>query len=129
MNPSDVITITTDFGHKGPFAAVMKGVILGRFPAARVVDQAHDIPAHWPPEAGFWVSRAYSYFPRGTVHVAIVDPLDSLSQRGTFIDSVQRHQLAGTFPTLKVQNSSPIARQAISWYSKTLPPVTKMPPS
>ncbi len=74
MKPSGVITITTDFGHKGPFAAVMKGVILSRFPAARVIDLAHDIPAQWPPEAGFWVSRAYPWFPPGTVHVAIVDP-------------------------------------------------------
>ncbi|MEQ9560970.1 MAG: SAM-dependent chlorinase/fluorinase [Woeseiaceae bacterium] len=72
--PSGVITITTDFGHKGPFAAVMKGVILTRFPGARVVDLAHDIPPHWPPEAGFWISRSYRYFPTGTVHVAIVDP-------------------------------------------------------
>lgn len=72
--PSGVITITTDFGHKGPFAAVMKGVILSRFRAATVVDLAHDIPAHWPPEAGFWISRSYQYFPPGTVHVAIVDP-------------------------------------------------------
>ncbi|MDJ0938276.1 MAG: SAM-dependent chlorinase/fluorinase [Woeseiaceae bacterium] len=74
MQRSGIITFTTDFGHKGPFAAVMKGVVLGRFPAARVVDLAHDIPAQWPPEAGFWVMRAYSYFPAGTVHVAIVDP-------------------------------------------------------
>lgn len=74
MNPSGVITITTDFGHKGPFAGVMKGVILGRFPAARIVDLAHDIPAQWPPEAGFWVSRSYMWFPDGTVHLAIVDP-------------------------------------------------------
>lgn len=72
--PSGVITITTDFGHKGPFAAVMKGVILQRFPQARVIDLAHDIPAHWPPEAGFWISRSYRYFPSGSVHVAIVDP-------------------------------------------------------
>ena len=72
--PSGVITITTDFGHKGPFAAVMKGVILKRFREASVVDLAHDIPAHWPPEAGFWIHRSYQYFPRGTVHVAIVDP-------------------------------------------------------
>jgi S-adenosylmethionine hydrolase len=71
---SGVITITTDFGHKGPFAAVMKGVILQRCPDARVVDLAHDIPAHWPPEAGFWISRSYTYFPTGTVHLAIVDP-------------------------------------------------------
>ncbi len=72
--PSGVITITTDFGHKGPFAAVMNGVIIKRFPEANVIDLAHDIPAHWPPEAGFWLSRCYCYFPDGTVHVAIVDP-------------------------------------------------------
>lgn len=74
FNASGVITITTDFGHKGPFAAVMQGAIIKRFPAARIIDLAHDIPAHWPPEAGFWLSRSYSYFPDGTVHIAIVDP-------------------------------------------------------
>ena len=74
MQASGVITITTDFGHKGPFAAVMKGVILSRLPNARVIDLAHDIPAQWPPEAGFWVSRSYQWFPAGSVHLAIVDP-------------------------------------------------------
>ncbi len=74
MKASGVITVTTDFGHKGPFTAVMKGVILSRFPGARIVDLAHDIPAQWPPEAGFWVSRSYRWFPAGTVHLAIVDP-------------------------------------------------------
>ncbi len=74
MQRSGVITITTDFGHKGPFTAVMKGVIYSRFPDAKVVDLAHDIPPQWPPEAGFWVSRSYQYFPAGSVHLAIVDP-------------------------------------------------------
>jgi len=74
VQPSGVITITTDFGHKGPFTAVMKGVILTRFRNATVIDLAHDIPAQWPPEAGFWVSRSYQYFPPGSVHIAIVDP-------------------------------------------------------
>lgn len=74
FQPGGVLTITTDFGHKGPFAAVMKGVILGRFPAARIVDLTHEIPAHWPPEAGFWIARSYRYFPPGSVHLGIVDP-------------------------------------------------------
>jgi S-adenosylmethionine hydrolase len=52
----------------------MMGVILTRFPEARIVDLAHDIPPYWPPEAGFWISRSYRYFPRGSVHLAIVDP-------------------------------------------------------
>lgn len=66
--------MTTDFGHKGPFAAVMRGVILSRNPNAQVIDLAHDIPPQWPPEAGFWISRSYRYFPPGTIHIAIVDP-------------------------------------------------------
>jgi len=28
----------------------------------------------WPAEAGFWLSRAYRYFPPGTVHLCVVDP-------------------------------------------------------
>jgi S-adenosyl-L-methionine hydrolase (adenosine-forming) len=71
---SGVITITTDFGHQGPFVGVMKGCILTRFPDARIVDLTHEIVVHWPAEAGFWLSRAFAYFPRGTVHVAVVDP-------------------------------------------------------
>jgi S-adenosyl-L-methionine hydrolase (adenosine-forming) len=69
-----VVTITTDFGHQGPFVGVMKGRILSRFPQARIIDLTHEILVHWPAEAGFWLSRAYQYFPGGTVHVAVVDP-------------------------------------------------------
>ncbi|MGC8520670.1 MAG: SAM hydrolase/SAM-dependent halogenase family protein [Steroidobacteraceae bacterium] len=72
--PSGVITITTDFGHQGPFVGVMKGRILGRFPEARLVDLTHEILVHWPAEAGFWLTRSFEYFPAGTVHVAVVDP-------------------------------------------------------
>ena len=72
--PSGVITSTTDFGHQGPFVGVMKGVILSRFPAARIVDLTHEIVVYWPAEAGFWLARSFVYFPPGTVHVAVVDP-------------------------------------------------------
>lgn len=69
-----VITLTTDFGHKGPFVAVMKGVILDRAPDAHILDLTHEILAHWPAEAGFWLARAYRYFPAGSIHMAVVDP-------------------------------------------------------
>ena len=72
--PSGVITITTDFGHQGPFVGVMKGIILTRLREARIIDLTHEILVHWPAEAGFWLARAYGYFPSGTVHVAVVDP-------------------------------------------------------
>ena len=72
--PSGIITLTTDFGDRDPFVATMKGRILDRFPAARIVDMSHQISTYRPAEAGFWLSRAYSYFSTGTVHVAVVDP-------------------------------------------------------
>jgi S-adenosylmethionine hydrolase len=72
--PSGVITITTDFGHQGPFVGVMKGRILSRFPDAKIIDLTHEIVVHWPAEAGFWLARSFDYFPPGSVHVAVVDP-------------------------------------------------------
>jgi S-adenosylmethionine hydrolase len=74
FEPCGVITLTTDFGHKGPFGATMKGVMLARLPSARIVDLTHETDVHFPAEAGFWLKRAYPYFPSGTVHVAVVDP-------------------------------------------------------
>lgn len=71
---SGVISITTDFGHRGPFVGTMKGVLLSRFAAVQVVDLTHEAYVHWPAEAGFWVARSYHYFPRGSVHLAVVDP-------------------------------------------------------
>lgn len=69
-----VITVTTDTANKGSFVATIKGVILRRFIDAKIVDLTHDAVVQWPAEAGFWLSRAYSYFPAGTVHLCVVDP-------------------------------------------------------
>ena len=69
-----VVTITTDFGHQGPFVATMKGQILTRLPDARIIDVTHEVPVYWPAEAGFWLVRAFQYFPVGSVHIAVVDP-------------------------------------------------------
>jgi S-adenosyl-L-methionine hydrolase (adenosine-forming) len=69
-----VVTLTTDFGHKGPYVACMKGVILSRDPSIRIVDLSHETQVHWPAEAGFWLERSFRWFPLGTVHLAVVDP-------------------------------------------------------
>jgi len=71
---SGVVTLTSDFSLKDPFVGVMKGQVLRRFAGARIVDLTHEILAHWPAEAGFWLARSYRYFPQGSVHVAVVDP-------------------------------------------------------
>lgn len=69
-----IVTLTTDFGLQDGFVGMLKGVILGICPSARIVDISHDIPAQDIQAAGLILQRAYSYFPAGTVHLAIVDP-------------------------------------------------------
>ncbi|MBI4875522.1 MAG: SAM-dependent chlorinase/fluorinase [Acidobacteria bacterium] len=69
-----IITLTTDFGLSDHFVAVMKGVILGIHPAAHIVDITHDVGAFEIAEAAFVVAEASRWFPRGTVHVVVVDP-------------------------------------------------------
>lgn len=72
--PCGVVTLLTDFGLADPFVGVMTGVILSRFPGARVVDLCHGIRPQAIREGAFWLERCFSWFPAGTVHVAVVDP-------------------------------------------------------
>ncbi len=69
-----IITLTTDFGTRDWFVGTMKGVILGVNPQAVVVDITHDIPAGDIRAGAFALAVSYRYFPRNTVHVAVVDP-------------------------------------------------------
>jgi len=71
---SGLITLTTDFGLEDVFVGVMKGVIAGINPEARVVDLTHSISPCDVVEAAFKLRQGYPYFPKGTVHVAVVDP-------------------------------------------------------
>jgi S-adenosylmethionine hydrolase len=69
-----IITLTTDFGLSDPFVGIMKGVILGIAPGARVVDITHEIPSHDIAEAAFAIDFAHRYFPDRSIHVVVVDP-------------------------------------------------------
>ncbi|MEW6303277.1 MAG: SAM-dependent chlorinase/fluorinase [Verrucomicrobiota bacterium] len=69
-----IITLTTDFGLQDWFVGTMKGVILGFNPRAAIVDITHDIPPGDIRAGAFALAASYRYFPRGTIHVAVVDP-------------------------------------------------------
>ncbi len=69
-----VITLLTDFGVKDHYVASMKGVILSICPTATIVDISHEVPKYSVRTAAFLLKCVYKYFPRGTIHVAVVDP-------------------------------------------------------
>jgi S-adenosylmethionine hydrolase len=72
MNP--IITLTTDFGATDAYVAVVKGVILSTNPNATIVDISHTIEPQSITQAAFILSIAYRYFPKHSIHMAVVDP-------------------------------------------------------
>jgi S-adenosyl-L-methionine hydrolase (adenosine-forming) len=76
-----LITFTTDFGLSDHFVGTMKGVVAGIAPQARVIDISHDIAPYNVAEAAFVVAESWSYFPKGTIHVVVVDPGVGSSRR------------------------------------------------
>jgi S-adenosylmethionine hydrolase len=68
------ITLTTDFGTRDWFVGTMKGVVLAINPRASIVDIAHEIPQGDIRAGAFALMASCPHFPRGTVHVAVVDP-------------------------------------------------------
>lgn len=79
---SSVITLTTDFGVDDAYVATMKGVILSINPEANIVDITHSIEPQNIRQAAFILGYNYRYFPKKTVHVAIVDPGVGSERRG-----------------------------------------------
>src|SRR5579859_3264691 len=69
-----LITLLTDFGLSDGFVAVMKGVILGLAPEARLVDITHTIRPQDIREAAIVLGRTTFHFPKDTIHVFVVDP-------------------------------------------------------
>jgi S-adenosylmethionine hydrolase len=82
---SNLITLITDFGNSDYFVGAMKGVILSISPAARIVDITHDIPAQDIEAAAFTLLAAHTAFPKGTIHVAVVDPGVGSNRRAILI--------------------------------------------
>ncbi len=69
-----VVTLLTDFGTKDHYVASMKGTILNINPQCTLIDITHHITPHDIKEGAFLLGNAYSSFPKGTIHLSVVDP-------------------------------------------------------
>lgn len=69
-----VITLLTDFGADSGYPAAMKGVIYAIAPTATLIDISHGIEHHNVREGAFLLWMNVPFFPKGTVHCAVVDP-------------------------------------------------------
>ncbi|HZD93753.1 MAG TPA: SAM-dependent chlorinase/fluorinase [Candidatus Sulfotelmatobacter sp.] len=69
-----MITLTTDFGLTEHYIGAMKGVIYNINPSVQLVDITNAVQSFDILDGAIAISQAYSYFPKETVHVVVVDP-------------------------------------------------------
>lgn len=70
----NLITLLTDYGTRDAFVSSLKGAILKTNPQAQCLDITHEIAPQDIWEAAFTLREAYTHFPKGTIHLAVVDP-------------------------------------------------------
>jgi hypothetical protein len=68
-----IITLTTDFGLRDPYAGALKGAIYKEMTDVHVVDISHLISPFHIAETAYIIQNAYHNFPDGTVHIIGVD--------------------------------------------------------
>ena len=69
-----VVALLTDFGTREWYVAALKAVVLSRCPRARLIDITHEIPPQDTLAGALVLAAAASWFPPGTVFLAVVDP-------------------------------------------------------
>src|ERR1051326_4806205 len=90
---SRVVTLTTDFGTADGYVGEMKGVLLS-LADVQIVDITHEIPPQDVEMGRLTVARTWRRFPRGTIHVVVVDPGVGSSRAALAVESDGR-QLVG----------------------------------
>ena len=86
-----IITLITDFGLNDSFVGVMKGVIYSINPDIKIVDINHNIARHNIHQCALNLKNSYSYFPKGTIHVAVVDPGVGTARKPLILDSNEHY--------------------------------------
>ncbi|MBF0318838.1 MAG: SAM-dependent chlorinase/fluorinase [Nitrospirae bacterium] len=89
-----IATLLTDFGIVDTFAAQMKGVMLSINPNIHIVDITHSIEPYNIRHGAVALGMSYKYFPKETIHIAVVDPSVGSSRRAIAVDT-GRHIFVG----------------------------------
>jgi hypothetical protein len=82
-----IVTLLSDFGIRDQYVSEMKGTILSLCPSTTVVDISHEIEKFNIRMGAFVLAAASTYFPAGTVHVAVVDPEVGGQRRSLLIET------------------------------------------
>jgi S-adenosylmethionine hydrolase len=88
------VTLLTDFGTADGYAAAMAGVLATAAPGANLDAASHDIPPGDVFAAALALSRYWSLYPEGTIHLVVVDPGVGTARRAVAATADGRHFVA-----------------------------------
>lgn len=79
------VTLTTDFGNKDYYAAVLKGTIIKEAGAEKIqiIDVTHEVKSFDIVQGAYVLKNAYPHFPEGSIHVITIN--NSQGSRPSYI--------------------------------------------
>lgn len=81
------IALLTDFGTQDVYVGVMKGVMRGICPEAEFIDISHAVPPQSIRAGALALRNSYTYFPKGTVFLVVVDPGVGSARKPVAVDT------------------------------------------
>ena len=88
------VSLLSDFGVRDPSAGIMRAVVSGICPAARIVDISHEVDKFAIRDGALLLWSAAPYLPVG-VHVAVVDPGVGTAREGIAMQTARGDYLVG----------------------------------
>jgi S-adenosylmethionine hydrolase len=85
------ITFLSDFGDQDGYVGAVKGAVYSINPATAVIDISHQITPFHVGEAAYVFATYYDHFPKGTVHLAVVDPGVGSARKGLILQTARYH--------------------------------------
>lgn len=79
-----IITLTSDFGEREFYSAIVKGKILSSMPGVTIVDANHNVERFSIVNASFIVKNFYRFYPSNTIHLIFVES-DSANSNPTLM--------------------------------------------
>jgi len=76
-----IVTLTTDFGWRDYYPAMIRGAMLCEHPHLNIVDLTHGIKNYDIVQAAFLFKNAWASFPEGTIHLISVNDYSGPNQR------------------------------------------------
>jgi S-adenosyl-L-methionine hydrolase (adenosine-forming) len=86
-----VVTLLTDFGLQDSYASEVKGQLLSSGKRSQLIDISHEVPPFDIRWGAFQLFRSHAYFPKGTYHLAIVDPGVGSARKAIYVRTKRYH--------------------------------------